>query len=1275
MDQRFLRLLCICLLIQLLPAGLVITVRGSAPPKPSQGRQAPGAVRRGGQGSRLLKLGHPVEGELKAGESQAYRIRMTAGQFLRVVVDQRGVNVAVALFDPDREQIVVLNGSDGEQGPESVMTIAEKSGFYYLGVLAVEDDAAAGRYEVKIEELRRATAKDFKLMAAERAFLEAEALRVRGTAESLRAAIEKYLESLPLYRAAGDRANEGIALNNIGSIYDDLDEKQKALDWYGQALQLARAVGDTAGEAATLNNICVVYDSLGRRQQALDCYLRALSLRRAARDRAGEATSLSNIGTVYDSLGEKQKALDYYQQSLQLTRAAGDRAGEGLTLNNIGKVYGDLGDVRKALDYYLKALPLHQGAQNSVGEAATLTNIGTAYDALGQKQEAIKYFLKALPLHKAAGDRSGEAATLNNLGSVYNGLGEKQRALQFYEDSLTLNRDVGDRAGEATALNNLGTIYDSQGEKQKALDSLEEALKIHQALGDRAGVASSLNSLGAVYDSLGERQKAPDYYMQALTIQRAIGDRYGEATTLHNLGAVYASLGDKQKALDWYEQAMRLRDALGDQAGGAVTLSNLGRVYGDMGDVQKALDYYLKSLPLHRAAGDRGGEAIAHNNIGTVYVSLGDTQKALDHYSQALLTFKAVGDRDGEATTLNNIGRIYDDRGDKQKARETFVQVLQIRQAIGDREGVATAHNNLGGVYDSSGDKEKALQHYSEALASFKAIGDRGGEAVALNNMGVVFWRSGDPQKALEHYSRALNLRREVGNRIGEAVTLSNIGVLQESSGEKEKALDWYGQAISAFERNRAVATLEEVKTGLAESAAETYRRAILLAQSMGRPEQAFNITERARARAFLDQLGNVRPNIRRAASGQLLEEEQRLASEVESLERRLREEQAKPASTRRAEVIDSLTNELAGAQRRLEELITQFKLTNPEYVTLRTVETLKLPDIRKLLDEDTSLISYFVTPEKTLAFLVTRDSFHHVEIQVKEKDLRAAIFAFSDFASLNDSGLESLKKLHDLLITPLKRHIRTPVIGVIPNGVLHYLPFAALTDGKHYLGEQYKLIHFPSASVLPLIKEKDKPVGTRVLAMAQSQAEGTSILQHVNKEAEVVAGLYNTRAFTNGSMSVADFTNRAGDYSIIHIAAHAELNPSNPLFSHIVLGPDKEGGGRLKLKEIYNLDLKETGLVVLSACDTNLGPYSKGDDIIGLNRAFIYAGTPAVIASLWSVDDESTSELMQAFYTSLKQGTSRAGALRAAQSAVRKKYPHPYYWGGFVLTGGLETK
>jgi CHAT domain-containing protein len=511
---------------------------------------------------------------------------------------------------------------------------------------------------------------------------------------------------------------------------------------------------------------------------------------------------------------------------------------------------------------------------------------------------------------------------------------------------------------------------------------------------------------------------------------------------------------------------------------------------------------------------------------------------------------------------------------------------------------------------------------------------------------------------------------RAVQYRNGEAGTLGNVGVIYEAAGDKARALDYYMQAISTSERFRETATVEEVKVGLAQKAALTYERAASLLVALGQRERAFNLTESARARTFLDQLGNAPIDVHKNADAQLVEQERSLDAKVKSLDALIRNELAKPAAEMNNEFIKSLSDERAANYRQSEELSTRFKLSDPEYASLRSVAPLQLSDVQKLLDKETTLLSYFVVDEKTLAFVVTQNSFDVVELPVGGETLAATVVAFRRFDNTHEARSEELEKLYGWLIAPLKQYVKTPTVGIIPHGILHYLSFAALTDGKSYLGEQHRLFYLPSASVMKFIREKEKPGGRQVLAVAQAVAKGFPQLHYVDAEVDAVARLYGAKPFHTDSLSKDEFKRRVAEADIVHIAMHGEYNPANPLFTRIMIGPYGDGG--LTVGEVYQLDLTKASLVVLSACETQLGPYSKGDDVVGLNRAFIYAGTPAVVASLWRVDDAATTELIEAFYMNLRRGISRPAALQAAQAAVRKTHPHPYYWAGFVLTGGI---
>jgi len=534
-----------------------------------------------------LEPGKPIERELSGGQSHFYKITMISGQYLQVVVDQRGIDVAVALFAPDGKKISEVDSEHLVEGSETVSAIAEATGAYRIEVRSAEKIAKTGRYEIKVEELRDAANEDKYRVAAGALHREAELLR-QGTLEEKRRGIEKYYEALDLYRRAGDHSSEPSILNNIGEVYWSLGEMRKALEKFGEALPVFRAAGNRRGEANTLNNIGVVCLAMGETQKAMGKLSEALPIWRAAGDRRGEAETLYNVGVVYRSLGDMQKALEKLNEALPIFQAIGDRSWEANTLNGIGAVYWSLGEMQKALEKYNEALPIKQAMGDRSGEADALNNIGVIYRSSGEMQKALEKFGEALPVFRAAGNRRGEAQTLNHIGQVYGSLGEMQKALEKFGEALPIRQAIGDRRGESDTLNNIGAAYRLSGEMRKALEKYDEALSISRAISDRPGEAITLNNIGLAYWSLGEMRKALEKFNESLPISQAIGDRSVEASTLNNLGVVYQSLGETQKALEKFNEALPLRRAVGDRNGEADTLLGIARVEQKRGNLTQA---------------------------------------------------------------------------------------------------------------------------------------------------------------------------------------------------------------------------------------------------------------------------------------------------------------------------------------------------------------------------------------------------------------------------------------------------------------------------------------------------------------------------------------------------------------------------------------------------------------------------------------------------------------------------------------------------------------
>jgi CHAT domain-containing protein/tetratricopeptide (TPR) repeat protein len=512
--------------------------------------------------ARELKLGEPIERELAGGAVDSYQVTLTAGQYLKVVVEQKGIDVVVRLFGPDGQKITEVDNPNGTQGPEPVSLIAQVSATYRLEVTSLEKGAAPGRYEIKLEELREATAKDRDRISAERALAEAEQFRAQGTAESLRKAIEKYQQALPLWSTLGDRQKEALTLSMIGQIHWQLGESQKALEYSSQAVSLSRAVGDRKGEAESLHNIGVDYWQLGNSQKALEYYSQSLLPRREVGDLQGEAITLNAIGLANNTLGKLKEAIEYYNQALALQRRLGDRNSEVTTLNNIGVPYYHLGEKQKALEYHNQALSLARELGDHRLEAAALTSIGFIYSKLGENQKALENYNEALPLQRVTGDRSGESNTLHNIGTVYDSLGEIQKALEYYNQALLLLRAVGDRRNQAATLMNIGITYSKLGQPQKALDSLNQALMLRRAVGDRLGEALSLSRIGSTYSLWGKYEEALPYLEQALSLQRELGARSDEAETLQSIARADRERGRLDEARTQIEAALKIIETM-----------------------------------------------------------------------------------------------------------------------------------------------------------------------------------------------------------------------------------------------------------------------------------------------------------------------------------------------------------------------------------------------------------------------------------------------------------------------------------------------------------------------------------------------------------------------------------------------------------------------------------------------------------------------------------------------------------------------------------------
>jgi CHAT domain-containing protein len=365
---------------------------------------------------------------------------------------------------------------------------------------------------------------------------------------------------------------------------------------------------------------------------------------------------------------------------------------------------------------------------------------------------------------------------------------------------------------------------------------------------------------------------------------------------------------------------------------------------------------------------------------------------------------------------------------------------------------------------------------------------------------------------------------------------------------------------------------------------------------------------------------------------------------------------------------------------------------------------------VQELLDPGVTLLEYFVTQESVVLWVVEKDRVQFINTPLSRRVLVGKVNALRDSifqVGEKEKFSASSQELHKFLIEPALQHIHGKELVIVPHDALHYLPFQALVaaDGR-YLIEQYPISYLSSASLLQFTKEKRRSgKGDRVLALGNPDLGDPKMnLEFAELEAKEIQGLYpQSSVFLKQEATEEKGKTLSSQQDIIHFASHAELSENDPLSSAILLAKGGKEDGRLEVREIFGMDL-HANLVVLSACETGLGKLSSGDELVGLTRAFIYAGTPSVVASLWSVEDSSTAALMGSFYKNLKT-MSKVEALRQAQLKLIRgdaasgllarrgiggvgklgevpeakaitseplsvSTSHPYFWAPFILVG-----
>ena len=1021
--------------------------------------------------------------------------------------------------------------------------------------------------------------------------------------------------------------------------------------------------------------------------EAAALFQESLIVYQQVREPRSEAGSYYWIGLCQETLGQYQKAITAYQKALSLYRALDVLEWSAKSAFRSGYAAQSLQAYSQAITYYQQAVPLCQSWGDCTYEAVACYNMGVSHERLQQYQEAIDCYKMALDLYQELADDQWQGRTLLVLGRMYDNLKQTSQADSYYQQVLTflpaLGIDPGQiGSGQSTAANfcvlkaanqtfqQAIQLY-AQCRFQEALSLFQQILPIYQDLKDYNFEAQCLGNIGLIYYNSGQYTRAIEHHNQSLLIARDIGDRKGEARFLSNLGIAYGALGQYARAIEYNNQSLLIVRDIGDRKGEAYSLSNLGIAYRLLGQYAYAIEYHNQSLLIARDIGDRKGEACSLYNLGIAYDRLGQYAHAIEYHNQSLLIARDIGDRRSEASCLTSLGIAYDLLKQHTHAIEYYNQSLLIARDIGDRNGEACSLSNLGIAYGALGQYADAIQYNNQSLLIRRDIGDRNGEASCLHNLGSAYAALEQYADAIQYNNQSLLIFRKIGDRSGEARSLSNLGFALSKEGSVIEAKSHLYHALEVLESLRQSLT-DEHKVSFFETLPYPYNilQKVLVAQ--GEFNAALEVAERGRGRAFVELMA------KRIAPDQL--------------DNLLHSQLAQPPGIGKIQQLAQDHQATLVEYSLATGTVLSIWVVQPTgEVFFRSIDLSSLKtSLFKLVDRSHLTVSKGRDLEETEAAIeLLLQGLHEESLEI----LRDAAVPLPAAPRARTSA-DHLHQLYQLLIEPIADLLPAAPnrsVVFIPHRVLFLVPFAALQDADgHYLIEKHTILTAPSIQVLDLTQQQRQQMGVGCKGWQASNPPRTVIagnptmpcvgypprqlqpLPGAEAEALAIARYLHAEALIGDRATEPEVVRRMATAQIIHLATHGLLNEmEGGVPGAIALAAAENQDGLLTANDILDLQL-QAELVVLSGCNTGRGQIT-GDGVVGLSRAFMTAGVPSVIVTLWSIPDAPTASLMTEFYRNWQQGLNKAQALRQAMLTTLKTHPHPKNWAAFTLMGEAE--
>ena len=943
------------------------------------------------------------------------------------------------------------------------------------------------------------------------------------------------------------------------------------------------------------------------------------------------------------------------------------------------------------------------------------------------RRAALAERLSQRPEVEASGDRAALVQLNNEIVQLYLKLWDMNSAAQEAQCALDVAEQLAGSANASLLVDTLvlsARVHIRRNEIPAAMAQLERAVQLSRDLHYRDGEACALSQLASAHMEADERDKAADLTNDALTIWQELPNKPLEAEALIRKGEIYMIASDRAAEVTAVlQQAEAICRSLNDLPCLATSLMDLGYQAIREGQWQTALSFFnqVEDLQIENEAEPYIAGQIAMG-FGLVYEAYGQLETARDYVADSLTYYRdGAHDKRAASDAGSKLARIlavlHDYTAAHQRAQESLTSALE----TGNNLSIGLSHESFGRVWLEQRDYEAARSEFNSAIDYFTQSKTGWALARAQLYLGNTEQLLGNSTAAVNAYNKASRYFEEQHDYTNEAAVCFGLGKLALNNGQLPLAKDKLERSINLTEQMREYAWSKDLRSAFLASVHDRYRTYVELLMKLKEKERnprleidAFEINEAGRARALIDSL-HVLGELRQPKDRALVPKEQDLLGEEQKLvDARAQLTGKEDSDKEKADVERQLTD----VRSRLEALEADLK-TNARFDDLLRSKPLKYEEIRnELTDADTSLLSYSLGTEKSFAWLITKDGLQSFELGNRETIDKAAtqlvrLLKLPPEEVTDQAELQtSIDEVSRLVVQPIADKLKTSRLIVVADGSLQYVPFQILKKSPGAgdpLIASMNIVNEPSASALALVRRQRRTaerggkllVGFGDAIFSPEYATGVASDADANQTTRTRSAqasrftklppLFNAKhellaiSEMTGNDSTFFVEHQASrenllkvdlsQFRILHVLTHGVLNAQQPEMSGLVLSLVDENKqsipGFVSLADIYHLRAPE--LVVLSACDTALGESLDGEGLVGVTRGFMYAGASGVVASLWKVDDDSTTELMKYFYANmLQQGMSPAAALRNAQMKIRSqpKWRSPYYWAGFVFQG-----